>query len=737
MSNIAEYVLAQLNEDRMGKQSFCDYSIKTATGEFFVHKCLLGVTSDFLRRMFDAEMTEKYQSFWNAEKFQPEIMDAILSFLYGSTSSITLDNVSFVVEAADYMQIPKLLKYCGEFVSTNLTKKNLFRNWQLAKQFRLENLTDICRKYAADNFLILSRCSEILSLEVAFFEEFLDARSNTTMEERAYETIISWINFDQENRSLHFEKLFNKIDLDQVSKSFINMEISSNELVLNNSVASKKLLQTMRKHLMKEPSGKKHVSPKSIQLTEKNSETTDFENTATPRSVFLPENRGGNETGSNAEKQDQRELQNFEETTKSISTSAIMPREKKNKSLQNAKDPPITNKQAKVVTDNDEVMPYQIYASSQEPVFSAMTSSNQSALVLQPVFASDQTFTARGKIMMQQIQLGKQFSPLTASQTVPKDQLASLTSIAASNLQESVAVPSPAAVQPQQLSEIVLIGGVKAPPYARKYNLKTKKWTRLPDVKGVCIEGQSARIKNFLYYLGGKSLKKNVSSLSQVWKFDTTKSNDTAWESCKEMNQKRYRFGCTVFRKKIYVVGGHADKTKFLSMTECYNPNTNSWKNEPNMNLARIGCGLVEHQGKLLAIGGQVQHDPQSYTITVEMLSGKRWIFSGTGLNEARSDFATVVFKDKIFVIGGKRYGTHLSSVEMFSKEKWNVTSSLKSPRSGHGACVIGNKIYVAGGKNEKGPVKSIEVFTPDENKWEVLVGDIKGDPDGAAIIAI
>ena len=118
-----------LNEDRLTNQQFCDFTIKTGTQDFPVHKCLLGVTSEFFKRMFETNMKEKFENCVKIETIEPEIMKAVIEFIYNNSSLIDSDNVNEVLKAADYLQIPPLLTHCTEMMETNLTRQNVIDTW--------------------------------------------------------------------------------------------------------------------------------------------------------------------------------------------------------------------------------------------------------------------------------------------------------------------------------------------------------------------------------------------------------------------------------------------------------------------------------------------------------------------------------------------------------------------------------------------------------------------------------
>ena len=64
--------------------------------------------------------------------------------------------------------------------------------------------------------------------------------------------------------------------------------------------------------------------------------------------------------------------------------------------------------------------------------------------------------------------------------------------------------------------------------------------------------------------------------------------------------------GVAALDNKIYVTGGHHPNcpSPTMSSVDCYDPDTNTWSQVANMNIARQNHSLVSLQGKLYAIGG-------------------------------------------------------------------------------------------------------------------------------------
>ena len=81
-----------------------------------------------------------------------------------------------------------------------------------------------------------------------------------------------------------------------------------------------------------------------------------------------------------------------------------------------------------------------------------------------------------------------------------------------------------------------------------------------------------------------------------------------------------YRPGVAALNNKIYVTGGSDGQS--MSSVDCYDPDTNTWSQVANMNIARDGHSLVSLHGRLYAIGGyecdSVEvYDPDNNTWTL------------------------------------------------------------------------------------------------------------------------
>ena len=89
--------------------------------------------------------------------------------------------------------------------------------------------------------------------------------------------------------------------------------------------------------------------------------------------------------------------------------------------------------------------------------------------------------------------------------------------------------------------------------------------------------------------------------------------------------------GVAVLDNKIYVTGGiGVDDHQIMSSVDCYDPDTNTWSQMANMNIARACHSLVSLHGRMYAIGGHridsvevFNPDNNTWTLLQHKLNGQ------------------------------------------------------------------------------------------------------------------
>jgi len=122
----------------------------------------------------------------------------------------------------------------------------------------------------------------------------------------------------------------------------------------------------------------------------------------------------------------------------------------------------------------------------------------------------------------------------------------------------------------------------------------------------------------------------------------------------------------------------------------------------------RYHHGAVAVHGKILIVGGHEEEEQSSSTLrSVEVYQQEKWNKKWPKLNHPRAEHATVVCRDRVYVLGGcNAEGTCLDSIECLNlatkSPQWIVSSvTLSSPKRGCTAVAAGSYLYVMGGKTD------------------------------------
>lgn len=88
-------------------------------------------------------------------------------------------------------------------------------------------------------------------------------------------------------------------------------------------------------------------------------------------------------------------------------------------------------------------------------------------------------------------------------------------------------------------------------------------------------------------------------------------SAEKTWTQKADMPTARFNFGTCVVDGKVFAIGGEVDKFGDISIAtvEVYDPKTDTWERKTDMPTARSGLFVLVVDGKIYAIGGQKERN--------------------------------------------------------------------------------------------------------------------------------
>ena len=219
-------------------QSLTDVVLRVKGKEFHAHRVILAASSRYFDAMFSSGMKESLQTEVQlTELFLTErAFELLLHFIYTSFLPLTEANVLDILEAADHLQISGAIKKCSLYILNNLREE----------KFTIETKLKICR--VAENHNLAELHEEIvhavalqfgeISSEKAFMENvtsdellLLLTRNDLSVpsETFLFQTVISWIKADRENRLQYTAQLLDKVRLALVDVMVLLGELESEE----------------------------------------------------------------------------------------------------------------------------------------------------------------------------------------------------------------------------------------------------------------------------------------------------------------------------------------------------------------------------------------------------------------------------------------------------------------------------------------------------------------------------
>ena len=194
---------------------------------------------------------------------------------------------------------------------------------------------------------------------------------------------------------------------------------------------------------------------------------------------------------------------------------------------------------------------------------------------------------------------------------------------------------------------------------------------------------------------------------------------------------KNARYGSAVVAdgNGVYVIAGN-DGREYLGDIERFDINTHEVVRLTDRLTARRYHGAVVVDGRIYVIGGEsvpplcvhVQSEPavDIYDLSTGAIS------HGAPLPTPRSNAAVVLFKGRVYVIGGSLMDRQVLAqtglVEIYdpATDRWSTGPAMPTARECR-AAVVNDRILVPGGYRAHARLACVEFLVPSENAWKQL----------------
>ncbi|CAK8685803.1 unnamed protein product [Clavelina lepadiformis] len=614
--------------------------------------------------MFTVKMKESYLNEGIVEGISGPTMASIFDFMYTSNTILTHDNVYDVLEASEYLLIPTLIECCAKFFMKSMNGENCLKIRSYSNRYSMDDLVQAAETFISKNLRAVLKSFDFLQLNLDDVKALLKLENyEDLIDEDKFKSVADWTKYDNDTRRKHFYDLFQLIQLDYLSKTFLKDVVHAEELVRDSVDCMNKLLTSLISRISvasacKEKSGMKEHCRKIVKV---------FPNAAN----FLKHQSYSKQNSTDHQSPGGAHFLQF-----GVDDVMVMLQSKSDKKIPQDLVEEDKYKNAVAWTRHN--------LTERRKHFSDLFH------LIQPNYLSMKFLT---DVVHKEELIGQSTDCMRLLVTSLFSRIPELT-------YKKQKPPS---------DEIIVIGGFYCLQNIAKFNTKTKQWSDMPDTNIARMYPSAVNYNQQILLMGGCVHDTSFNSVEML----NLSDEKPMWDSnLPSMGEKRYRFASALLNGLVYCAGGKND-TDRLSSCESYNPEERKWSSIRNMNKKRSAHALVSAQGKLYALGGWDDKDHITNTAECYHPRNGKWKYIPP-MKTCRGGLTAVVLNNEIYAIGGRD-----SSVEKYNLDRktWiDVPSMKKKNRWGGSACVVDGFIWVFGGFD----AKTVEFYDPATNKWQV-----------------
>ena len=218
-------------------ERFCDVTVAVNGKEFKTHKVVLAAASPFFLALLESDMKESNEQLISIEleEATSSVMDEVLKYIYTGNVSVTKEICHNLIVTADYLLLPGLKTFAGNFMKDNLSTDNCVFNYYFADKYQCFELREGAHEEIITNFSAVMETGDFLNLDVEQVIEWVSSDDIIVgAEEEIFKGIIKWVSHSKTERERHVLDLLHQVRLRSISSEFLFHEMINEELITSN-----------------------------------------------------------------------------------------------------------------------------------------------------------------------------------------------------------------------------------------------------------------------------------------------------------------------------------------------------------------------------------------------------------------------------------------------------------------------------------------------------------------------
>ncbi|NWI46193.1 KLHL3 protein, partial [Picathartes gymnocephalus] len=239
-----------MNELR-SKRLLCDVVIVAEAVEMEAHRVVLAACSPYFCAMFTGDMSESKAKKIEIKDVDGQTLRKLIDYIYTAEIEVTEENVQVLLPAASLLQLMDVRKNCCDFLQSQLHPTNCLGIRAFADVHACTELLQQANAYAEQHFPEVMLGEEFLSLSLDQVCSLISSDKLTvSSEEKVFEAVISWINYEKESRLEHMAKLMEHVRLPLLPRDYLVQTVEEEALIKNNNTCKDFLIEAMKYHLL-------------------------------------------------------------------------------------------------------------------------------------------------------------------------------------------------------------------------------------------------------------------------------------------------------------------------------------------------------------------------------------------------------------------------------------------------------------------------------------------------------
>ncbi|XP_068560423.1 kelch-like protein 41a [Cebidichthys violaceus] len=227
-----------LNENKL-----IDCVLKVGDRSIPCHRLILSACSPYFRELYFLEDgKEKDTMEVVLENMDPNVMEAVVNYMYSAEIDINDNNVQDILAAANRFEIPSVFTVCVNYLQKGLSKKNCLAVYRLGLMLNSARLALAARDHIAERFETIAKDEDFLELAPPELFAIIGADAlNVDKEEVVFETLMRWIRKDKEKRVKSLEEAFECIRFRLLPEKYFKEKVEKDDLIKTDPELLKKI----------------------------------------------------------------------------------------------------------------------------------------------------------------------------------------------------------------------------------------------------------------------------------------------------------------------------------------------------------------------------------------------------------------------------------------------------------------------------------------------------------------